>query len=112
MRVVLDRLIYLALESYSTSQEILGYFKDIVNAHRMHQYVKLSHSVAGAWWDEETGKWKIKIEPNCGTQEPYFDEGEILINATGVLKYVLLFPLNSLCSSIILATGSGLKFRE
>ena len=76
------------LHSYASSQEILGYFKDIVAKHDMHKFVRLSHTVVGAWWNKRSGKWKIKIEPNANPEGAFYDEGEILINATGVLKYV------------------------
>ncbi|KIW85166.1 hypothetical protein Z517_00556 [Fonsecaea pedrosoi CBS 271.37] len=71
---------------YATSQEILGYFKDIVDKHHMQGFVKLRHAVSGAWWNEETGKWKIKITPNGNEEAAFYDEGEVLINATGVLN--------------------------
>lgn len=52
----------------------------------MHKFVKLSHTVEGAWWNEETGKWKIKVQPNGNPDGEFYDEGDILINGSGVLK--------------------------
>ena len=60
----------------------------------MHEFVKLSHSVSGAWWNDKTGKWKIKVTPNGNEKAAFYDECEILINATGVLKYVILVPMD------------------
>jgi cation diffusion facilitator CzcD-associated flavoprotein CzcO len=74
------------VQSYATSQEILGYFKDIVKKHDLLKFAKLSHPVTGAWWQEETGRWKIRVEPDGDPSAAFYDEGEILINAMGVLK--------------------------
>ena len=52
----------------------------------MQEFVKMSHAVSGAWWDADSGKWKIKVTPNGNEEASFYDEGEILINATGVLK--------------------------
>jgi cation diffusion facilitator CzcD-associated flavoprotein CzcO len=74
--------------SYAGSIEILGYFKDIVTAHNLACFAKLSHRVVGAWWDEELGEWKIKVQPGEDADAAFYDRGDILINASGVLKYV------------------------
>jgi hypothetical protein len=39
--------------------------------------------VVEAKWNEEKGKWEVKIEQNG---KVFNDEGEVLINASGVLK--------------------------
>ncbi|OAL38360.1 hypothetical protein AYO20_02419 [Fonsecaea nubica] len=78
--------VFVALKARLDQLEILGYFKDIVDKHHMQGFVKLRHAVSGAWWNEETGKWKIKIIPNGNEKAAFYDEGEVLINATGVLN--------------------------
>ncbi|KAL3464645.1 putative dimethylaniline monooxygenase [Aspergillus heterothallicus] len=70
---------------YAGSEEILGYFKDVVDTHDLRRFVGLGHCVVGAWWDEERGKWRVKIKPNEDGEE-FYDEGDVLINATGVLN--------------------------
>jgi cation diffusion facilitator CzcD-associated flavoprotein CzcO len=72
--------------SYSSAQEFLAYFKEIVAKYNLEKFVKLNHRVIGAWWNEETGKWKIKVQPGNELDKAFFDEGDILINATGLLK--------------------------
>jgi cation diffusion facilitator CzcD-associated flavoprotein CzcO len=72
--------------SYASAPEILGYFKDIVEKHKLEKYVKRNHEVVGAWWRDDIGKWKLKVRPNGNPEKEFYDEGEILINATGVLK--------------------------
>lgn len=71
---------------YASSPEILGYFKDIVATHKLDEYVKLNHRVKGAWWNEETGKWRMEIQSTLDPSNTFYDEGDVLINATGVLN--------------------------
>ncbi|KAI0136174.1 hypothetical protein BJ170DRAFT_585 [Xylariales sp. AK1849] len=71
---------------YASSQEILGYLNDVVSHYKLDSFVKLNHEVTGAWWDEEKGQWKVRIQPNDDAETAFFDYGEILINATGVLN--------------------------
>ncbi|KAI9745058.1 MAG: hypothetical protein M1818_001336 [Claussenomyces sp. TS43310] len=71
---------------YANSQEILAYFNDVVAAHNLEGFVKLNHRVIGAWWNEELGEWKIKIQPGDNADAAFYDSGHILINATGVLN--------------------------
>jgi hypothetical protein len=52
----------------------------------LEKYVKRNHEVVGAWWRDDIGKWKLKVRPNGDPEKEFYDEGEILINATGVLK--------------------------
>jgi cation diffusion facilitator CzcD-associated flavoprotein CzcO len=72
--------------SYSSSQEILSYFKDVVAKHDLLQFAKLNHRVLGAWWNDEVGKWNIKVQPGDNAEDAFFDTGDVLVNATGVLK--------------------------
>ncbi|KAF2771591.1 putative dimethylaniline monooxygenase [Teratosphaeria nubilosa] len=71
---------------YATAPEILGYFMDVCQKHDLYQFAKMSHTVSGAWWNEEAGKWKIEVQPNGDPAAAFYDEGEILVNATGVLN--------------------------
>ncbi len=81
----------------------------MVDKHEMKKYVRLSHAVSGAWWNEEIGKWKIKVTPNGDEDSAFFDEGDILINAMGILKYVCTVPERPQTPLIeISAAGSGL----
>lgn len=46
-------------------------------------YIKLSHKVVAAYWDER-GQWDLQVEgPNGEVIQDYAD---ILINASGLLK--------------------------
>lgn len=72
---------------YATSQEILGYFKEMVEQHGLAGFAKLNHRVVGAWWNEDTGKWRLKVQPGEAPGGAFYDEGDVLINATGVLNH-------------------------
>lgn len=74
------------LFSYSGSAEILAYFKDVVATYGLGRFAKLNHRVLGAWWNDDSGKWKIKVQPGDNPEESFYDEGDVLINATGVLN--------------------------
>lgn len=81
----------LTRDSYATGGEILEYFKKVVADHGLDGFARLGHKVVGAWWEEEKGQWKVKIEPQGKPEAAFFDYGHCLINATGVLKYVCPF---------------------
>lgn len=60
--------------------------KDVVSHYNLDSFVKLSHRVVGAWWNDDKGQWSVKIQRGDDPNDTFFDHGEILINATGVLK--------------------------
>lgn len=73
---------------YSSSEEIWQYFKDVSTKYDLERYVKLNTKVESATWDEEEGKWKLSI---LGADGSHFEDScEILVNGSGVLKYVHL----------------------
>ena len=72
---------------YSEGHEILKYFQDTATKHGLNKYINLEHCVDHAQWLQEEGKWRVTVT-NLNTGETSYDEGEVLINATGFLKYV------------------------
>ncbi|KAJ5964122.1 uncharacterized protein N7479_003998 [Penicillium vulpinum] len=69
---------------YSSSQEIWSYFNDVVENNGLRKYMKLSHTVVGANWNEEEGLWHVKIRTPEGTEIE--DTCNILVNGGGVLN--------------------------
>lgn len=67
--------------------ELYEYFKGRATAYGVFDFVRLEHKVTGAKWDQERGKWTVQIT-NLRDGTDTVDEGEILINAAGFLKYV------------------------
>lgn len=51
--------------------------------------MSLKSKVLETVWDDEVGKWKIKINTNGVLQE---DTADILVNGSGFLKSVLFDP--------------------
>lgn len=71
-------------EYYSSGQEIWKYLRHIVDQYGLMQYIKLEHSIIGAEWLEEQGKWQVLVKgPDGKTME---DTCDIFMNAGGVLK--------------------------
>ena len=71
---------------YSSSKEIWQYFKDVATKFNLEKYVKLNTTVESATWNEEKGQWILSLTGADG--EHYEDYCEILVNGSGVLKYV------------------------
>ncbi|EME45831.1 hypothetical protein DOTSEDRAFT_171457 [Dothistroma septosporum NZE10] len=71
---------------YSYSPEIWEYIKDIYDQNDfINKYVKLSHQINHVEWNEEKGKWVLKVK-NVATGQEFEDEAEYFINAGGVLN--------------------------
>jgi cation diffusion facilitator CzcD-associated flavoprotein CzcO len=49
-----QEIILISKSSYSTTPEILQYFKTLADTYGLRKYIQLSHKVVGAWWKEET----------------------------------------------------------
>jgi cation diffusion facilitator CzcD-associated flavoprotein CzcO len=70
---------------YSESPEIWRYFKDTVEKHGLMKYIKLDHSVTGAYWQPEEGLWEVHVQRRDGST--FVDRCHVLVNGGGVLKY-------------------------
>jgi cation diffusion facilitator CzcD-associated flavoprotein CzcO len=75
---------------YSESPEIWKYFKGVVDKHGLIKYVKLEHTVTGAYWQPEDGEWEVHVRQPDGTE--FVDRCNVLVNGGGILKYVCLRP--------------------
>ncbi|KAK4507536.1 hypothetical protein PRZ48_001271 [Zasmidium cellare] len=68
---------------YASGGEILEYFKKTVAKYGLDRDVKCGHWVSGAQWDEERGRWDLKMETNEGIVK---NEVDILVSAVGFLS--------------------------
>jgi cation diffusion facilitator CzcD-associated flavoprotein CzcO len=69
---------------YATSEQIHAYLKDVAAKYEVEQYIRYQHSIIGATWNEEKGKWEIQVErPD---KSVFTDECDVFVNASGVLK--------------------------
>ncbi|OAA59737.1 Flavin monooxygenase-like protein [Niveomyces insectorum RCEF 264] len=71
--------------SYSRAPEILEYFRGVARKYDLYRFIKLSHRVISADWDDEQGIWKLKIE-DLATGTVIDDWGHFMITASGVLN--------------------------
>ncbi|PSR70625.1 hypothetical protein PHLCEN_2v13485 [Hermanssonia centrifuga] len=46
---------------YAPGPEILAYLNSVVSQYDLDPYIKLRHEMVGAWYDEATGKWRIRV---------------------------------------------------
>lgn len=81
----------------SGSHDISRYAERVVDKFDLRKYIKTNHQIAGCWWNEETSKWKIKVEvvepkTDWSSTEPLkiidvlWDECDFLLHATGILN--------------------------
>lgn len=68
---------------YATGGEIQQYLTKIKKEYKLDRDIKYNSRVSSAHWDEDQGKWRVKIDQN-GTEIE--DECDILINGSGVLN--------------------------
>ncbi|CZT52817.1 related to monooxigenase [Rhynchosporium secalis] len=69
-------------EEYAQGPEILNYWQSLARKYNVYQYLKLQHKVAGANWDQDTGKWTLRVE-NLASGETYVTEFDVVITAIG-----------------------------
>ena len=58
----------------------------MVDKYNLMRYIKLSHAVVGATWNEEEGLWHVRVRTPDGTEIE--DTCNVLVNGGGVLKSV------------------------
>ncbi|CAG1978388.1 unnamed protein product [Fusarium graminearum] len=68
---------------YVGQEEIHDYIKRTAEKYNLTKYVQLNTTMKETIWDEESGKWKIKIEQGGEIKE---DEADFVINASGFLN--------------------------
>jgi cation diffusion facilitator CzcD-associated flavoprotein CzcO len=52
--------------------------------YKVKKYVKFSHRVVSAIWDDSQGKWQMEIQNSSG--QTVTDEVDVLLNCGGVLN--------------------------
>lgn len=68
---------------YSPAPEIHAYIKKATGKWNLDKHVQLNAKIIEAVWNEEEGKWKIKVDVDGVMKE---DEADILVNGAGFLK--------------------------
>lgn len=68
---------------YATAVQIFEYMKKTSSKYKADQYMKFSHEIKSAIWNEAESKWHLKIRNGDHVFE---DTCDVFINAGGVLK--------------------------
>ena len=77
--------------------DIRAYFDKVVDRCDLRKNIHVNHQIAGCYWQEETGKWKVKVqkvEPRKDMSstaplevlEEFWDECDLLLHCTGNLN--------------------------
>ncbi|KAJ5560611.1 hypothetical protein N7513_003010 [Penicillium frequentans] len=68
---------------YATSEQIQAYMSQVARKYRCEEYIKYSHEIIGARWDDTEAKWHLTIKSG----DTQFDDiCDVFINAGGVLN--------------------------
>ncbi|EXJ60795.1 hypothetical protein A1O7_04948 [Cladophialophora yegresii CBS 114405] len=70
---------------YSPAPEILDYFRSVAHKYELYRFIKLSHKVIEAKWNEEKGIWNITVE-DLTTGNIIHDWGHFMISGSGILN--------------------------
>ncbi|KAF5005536.1 hypothetical protein FDECE_8029 [Fusarium decemcellulare] len=70
---------------YAPATEICEYLESVTRRYSVDRFIKTSHKVIDARWDEDRSKWRVTIE-NLSTGQIIMDEADIVISARGGLN--------------------------
>ncbi|KPI45430.1 putative sterigmatocystin biosynthesis monooxygenase stcW [Cyphellophora attinorum] len=70
---------------YASGSEILRYWQRVAEKYNVLKYMRFSHKVLKASWDDATAKWRVIVQDtDNGGQKT--DEADVLISAVGILN--------------------------
>jgi cation diffusion facilitator CzcD-associated flavoprotein CzcO len=69
---------------YAPSWEIRDYLTGAAKKYGADRFIKLQHKVIGASWNEQEGKWYVKVEK--ANSEVFEDTSDIIVSARGNLN--------------------------
>ncbi|KAI9642092.1 hypothetical protein NHQ30_009963 [Ciborinia camelliae] len=71
----------------SKSGDIWKYLDKVCGTFDLRKYMTFNTEVIGCLWDEETGKWTVKMKQTSESGEKVFEETcDLLLHATGILN--------------------------
>jgi cation diffusion facilitator CzcD-associated flavoprotein CzcO len=70
---------------YASSREIFAYFNAFTEKYGLRQYIKTDHQVTGAYWNNATSGYDVKVQDIKAGRE-ISTHCDILINASGILN--------------------------
>lgn len=74
---------------FSPAEDIMAYLERVCNCFDLKKYVQLESKVLGACWNDEAGKWTVRISQMQidGTNREFEDTCDLLLQCTGVLSF-------------------------
>ncbi|ATZ53328.1 hypothetical protein BCIN_09g01960 [Botrytis cinerea B05.10] len=71
----------------SGSKDIWNYLDKVCEVFDLKKYMTFNTEIVGCFWDEETGKWTVKMKQTSEYGEKQFEETcDLLLHATGILN--------------------------
>jgi len=70
---------------FSEAGEIQNYLQHVCDKHDLRGFIRVSHSVVHAKWEESSGEWLLRVK-NEITGEVFDDRCHFLLDASGILK--------------------------
>ncbi|KAI0057669.1 FAD/NAD-P-binding domain-containing protein [Artomyces pyxidatus] len=70
---------------YAPGHEILAYLHRVVEKYKLMRFIRLSHELTHARWDEPSGQWHLRIRRG-DTGEAFDDTADVLYLGTGCLS--------------------------
>ncbi|KAI9371626.1 hypothetical protein BJX61DRAFT_548160 [Aspergillus egyptiacus] len=75
---------------YPSQEEILNYLTQVAERYGLYKYVRFNSEVKEARWDDETAKWKIRVEVSGDKKSQYASSyvlgSDFLVSAVGQLN--------------------------
>jgi cation diffusion facilitator CzcD-associated flavoprotein CzcO len=73
---------------FSYSPDIWTYLNKICEVFGLRKYMNFNTKIVEARWNEDKGKWVVKVERTKpdGSKEQFEDEGDLLLYGTGILN--------------------------
>ncbi|KAK1450664.1 monooxygenase [Colletotrichum cuscutae] len=69
----------------SPAEEIQAYLCRLCDGEDLRRQIKTNHLVTGAFWDEDAGRWTVRVK-NLEDGVEFEDHCEFLLNASGILN--------------------------
>lgn len=71
----------------SGAVDIWNYLDKVCDTFDLRKYMTFNTEVIGCFWDEEAGKWSVKMKQTSESGEKEFEETcDLLLHATGILN--------------------------
>lgn len=73
---------------FSYSPDIWKYLDKVCNTFDLRKYMTFHTEVMGIYWQEDEGKWLVKLRQTAAGQEPreFEDTCDLLLHGTGILN--------------------------